>query len=828
MKTLLIVESPAKSKTIEKLLGPDFIVKASFGHIRELGKKNELGVDVKDAFRPIYYKMSTKSKQIQDLEDTMKRVDRVLLAADEDREGEAIAWHCAIVLKISTTAINRICFHEITKSALEHAVNNPRRIDMNMVHAQQARQILDKLVGYEISPLLWRSIGPALSAGRVQSVCLKLIVGKEREVEAHTENKYFRTVGHFKKNITGVLIPPLNDENAILEFFNRIKSAKYFVESIESKIVDKRPPPPYTTSSIQQDLGTRFNFPAKRIMGILQHLYESGKITYHRTDSTNLSKHIMDQIKDYVNGQPELGKKYSHPRNYLTKSKAAQEAHEAIRPTYITNLTLEDTFDESDRRVYQMIWRRTVASQMTATSSEIYTMNIGIQNNPERFIAKAERIIFDGYKKIYDDNIIKKDNGEEDDQSSISSCLFDEIKEGDIMENLKVESTEKYHEPPGRYSEASIIKKMEVVGIGRPSTYASILNKLFERSYIEKKNIPGIKKSGTCWTLEKKTIKNHQIDITIGNEKNKLVPTEIGKRTSDYLISNFDMIVNEEFTSVMENNLDKVASGDLIWNHVVSNYYDSFHPNVEKISSTTKTEAANNKKTLPSKKLLGEDDGKNIYVYSAKFGPVYQIGEDNDKGNDKTKKYIKLPEGRTIETTTLDDYRQDKNGSNHLKIIGEYNQQNILLKKGKYGFYLSYNDMNYRLKDGMDENLTFDEAKECISVFISPKQSSRGVQDSNSNKSSAKPLSKPFKQEQQTTTQQTSTQQQEQQPAEGLPKKIGKYFIKNGPYGPYVQFDKIFASIPKTMVPNELTEAQCKELVEDKKKGGGEKKTFKR
>ncbi len=798
MKTLLIVESPAKSKTIEKLLGPDYIVKASFGHIRELGKKNELGIEVNNAFRPVYYKIGTRSKQIQDLEETMKKVDRVLLAADEDREGEAIAWHCAVVLKISTTVANRICFHEITKNALEHAVNNPRRIDMNMVQSQQARQILDKLVGFEISPLLWRSIGPALSAGRVQSVCLKLIVEKEREVEAHQENKYYRTVGYFKENILGVLIPPLNDENAIKEFYERMKTANYFVESIESKIIEKRPPPPYTTSSIQQDLGTRFGLPSKKIMAVLQHLYESGKITYHRTDSTNLSEHIMKQIKEYVIGNPDLGKNYHHPRNYITKSKSAQEAHEAIRPTYITNLTLEDTFDENDKKVYQMIWRRTVASQMSATSSEVYTMTIGIENNPEKFMAKTERIIFEGYKKIYDDNI-KKDR-EEDEENLLTGGMFGEIKEGDSLINQKIVSTEKYQNPPARYSEASIIKKMEVVGIGRPSTYASILNKLFEREYIEKKNIPGVKKSGLCWTLEKKTIKNHKIDITIGSEKNKLVPTEVGKRTNDYLIGNFDMIVNEEFTSEMENKLDKIASGDLIWNHVVSTYYDSFHPNVEKIMTET---PKNNSAFNVQKRLLGEDDGKNVYVYTAKYGPVYQIGEDKDK----TKKYIKLGENQNVENVTLEDYLEQKQNGDFPKVLGQYNNKDVILKKGKYGLYLFYNDINYRLKEGLDENLTLEDAKECMFVNTTTSNSNSNLNSTNSS-----------------NIESTNNNNQNQndtpiQNIEGLPKKVGKYFIKNGPYGPYVQLDKVFASIPKTMIPNELTEVQCKELIENKKKG---------
>jgi DNA topoisomerase-1 len=793
MKTLLIVESPAKSKTIEKLLGPDYIVKASFGHIRELGKKNELGIETQNGFRPVYYKMATKNKQIQDLEDTMKKVDRVLLAADEDREGEAIAWHCAVVLKMNTTQLNRICFHEITETALKKAVSTPRQINMNMVQSQQARQILDKLVGFELSPLLWKSIGPGLSAGRVQSVCLKLIVEKEREIERFEDRRYFRTVGYFKNNILGVLNIQFNDEEQIKEFYERIKNSTYFVEKIESKRVEKRPPPPYTTSSIQQDLGQRFNLPSKKIMSVLQHLYEQGKITYHRTDSTTLSEHIMKEIKDYLIGNPEFGKSYFHPRNYKTKSKSAQEAHEAIRPTYIHTVNLDETFDEIDRRIYQMIWKRTVASQMAPCVSDVYTMIIAIENHPEKFLAKAERIISEGYKKIYDDNI-KKEDGEEEE---LVGGLFGEIKEGDRIDNEKVVSTEKYQSPPLRYSEASIIKKMEVVGIGRPSTYASILSKLFERQYIEKKNIPGKKQPGTCWTLEKNKIKSHKIDILIGNEKNKLVPTEIGKRTNDYLNQNFDMIVNEEFTSDMENKLDQIANGELVWNYVIDNYYNTFHPNVEKLNASPSVLNRNNN---TDKKCIGQDNGINVYVYNAKYGPVYQIGEDKAKD----KKYLKLAEGKNIESTTIEEYFEQKENENYPRLLGQYNGKDVLLKKGKFGFYIFYNDINCKLKEGMDENLTLEQAKECIfirpnSIQSQPVQNTENVSDNQEVSDSV------------TTNTLSNTQ-------EVQPRKVGKYFIKNGPYGPYVQLDKIFASIPQTKNPNELTEEECKELIENKKK----------
>lgn len=781
MKTLLIVESPAKSKTIEKLLGPDYIVKASFGHIRELGKKNELGIEVENNFRPVYYKIGTRSKQIQDLEDTIKKVDRVLLASDEDREGEAIAWHCAVVLKLNTSQLNRICFHEITEAALKKAVSTPRQINMNMVQSQQARQILDKLVGFELSPLLWKSIGPGLSAGRVQSVCLKLIVEKEKEIEKFEERRYFRTVGYFKNNILGVLNVQFTNEEEVQQFYERIKNANYFVEKIESKRVEKRPPPPYTTSSVQQDLGQRFNIPSKKIMSVLQHLYEQGKITYHRTDSTTLSEHIMKEIKQYLVGNPEFGKDYYHPRNFKTKSKSAQEAHEAIRPTHIHTVSLDDTFEEVDRRIYQMIWKRTVASQMAPCISDVYTMIIGIENYPEKFLARAERIISEGYKKIYDDNIKKEEEEEE-----LVGGMFGEIKENDKIDNEKIVSTEKYQNPPLRYSEASIIKKMEVVGIGRPSTYASILSKLFERQYIEKKNIPGVKKSGTCYTFEKNKIKSHKIDIQIGSEKNKLVPTEVGKRTNGYLNENFDMIVNEEFTSDMENKLDQIANGESVWNQVINDYYNTFHPNVEKLKSSGPSLTKNQNE----KRCIGQDDGKNVYVYNAKYGPVFQIGEDKSKD----KKYIKLGEGQNIETVSMEEYLIQKDNENYPRVLGQHNGKDVLLKKGKFGFYICYNDINYKLKEGMDENLTFEQAQQCMYI-----QSSVSIPEID-NADNNLPV------------------QNLNGGLEMLPRKLGKYIIKNGPYGPYVQLDKVFASIPQTKNPSELTEEECKELIENKKK----------
>ncbi len=766
MKTLLIVESPAKSKTIEKLLGPDYVVKASFGHIRDLEKEN-LGIEVENGFRPIYKILPKSSKHIQDLKQTMERVDRVFLAADEDREGEAIAFHCAIVLKLNLQQQNRICFHEITREALQRAVENPRQIDMNMVNSQQARRILDRLIGFEISPIICRNLGKG-SAGRVQSVCLKLIVDKENEILSFTDKKYFRTVGHFEKNIVGVLDSTFETPEETQSFLSSILSSSYTIEKMDTKRLEKRPPAPYTTSSIQQDIGSRFHIPSKRIMSILQNLYETGKITYHRTDSTYLSEHIMKEIKQFVLQQEGLGREYYHARLFKTKSKSAQEAHEAIRPTHIDCLTLDDTFEEPAKRIYEMIWKRTVASQMSAYVYDQMTITIGIQHVEQKFIAKAEQMIFDGYKKIYDD-ISKKENEENDE---ILSVFTGDIHEGETLRNEKVVSTEKYQSPPARFAEATIIKKMEVVGIGRPSTYANILDTLFERTYIEKKNIPAKKFKGQNFVMEKNKIKQQVIDIPVGGEKNKLVPTDLGKQTNEFLNEHFQNIVNTEFTSLMENKLDLIAQGNEVWNSTVQEYYQSFHPKVAELQQTTP------QRPTQQKRLLGIHQNKNIYVYHARYGPVYQIGEDGDK----EKKYVKLKETDVLENVTLEDFLQTQMQPEYPKVVGRYDDKEIMLKKGKFGFYLTYQEMNFKIKEGMTpEELTEEEAIQCI--LPNQTQESRMV----------------------------------------APRKCGKYKIAIGQYGPYVQLDSVFASIPNTMNLETMTEQECKTLIDAKKKT---KKTF--
>jgi DNA topoisomerase-1 len=753
MKTLLIVESPAKSKTIEKLLGSNYIVLSSFGHIRNLDKKN-LGIDIDNNFRPIYKILSERSKQIKIIEETIKKVDNVLLASDEDREGEAIAWHCAIVFKLKTDIPNRICFHEITKSALEYAVSNPRKINMSLVYSQQARRILDRLVGFKLSPLLWKYIAPKLSAGRVQSASLKVLIDQEKEIDKHSEKKYYKTVGIFDK-INSVLNSNFELVNEVNNFLNDSINAIFKIKKIEKNTNEKKPPPPYTTSSIQQDVGSRFNIPSKKIMGILQKLYENGLITYHRTDSTNLSTVIQDEIKKYV--VDKYGKKYLQIRTYKSKIKCAQEAHEAIRPTHIDTEELNNNYDEIEKKVYNLIWKRTVASQMSAQILDVYTINISISNREELFIARIEKIIFDGYKKIYDDIIKKEDSNESDNEYISSDFDMTTIKENDILIYNKIISTEKYQTPPLRYTEPSLIKKMEKIGIGRPSTYSNIIETLLERKYVEKKDVKGKKIDISIFTLEKNKIKNKVEQIMFGGEKKKMIPTNLGIDTTKFLESNFNDILDINFTSNLEERLDDIANNNVIWNDVISDFYNLFIPNVEKLNDKKLV----SKNYDDKKRFIGNNkEGLPIYAYIGKYGPVLQIG-DNDI------KYIKLDDKYNISTVNINDFYEI---TKYPKNIGTYQNKDVLIKNGMYGYYIVYDNNNYKILENMDENLSLEDAISCIT-----------------NKSNSV-------------------------------KKIDNYIIKNGQYGPYIEFNKKFYNIPKEYDSEKLTKEICDIIVKIPKK----------
>jgi len=766
MKTLLIVESPAKSKTIEKLLGKDYIVLSSFGHIRDLEKK-EIGIDIENGFKPNYKLKSDRSKQIKEIGDAIKTVDRVLLASDEDREGEAIAWHIAIVFKLDLSSANRICFHEITESALKSAVANPRTIDMSMVNSQQARRILDRLVGFKLSPLLWKHIGPSLSAGRVQSSSLKICCDKENEITKFLGGMSIKTVGIFNKNITAILNKTIESEEVAMQFLNDSKQANgtiFTISSIDKTTAEKCPLPPYTTSTIQQDVGSRFGLGSKQIMSVLQKLYEAGLITYHRTDSTNLSTFIQDKIKEYV--LDKWGKSYLKLRIFKSKIKCAQEAHEAIRPTYIEKVKLDDSHDGMSQKIYEIIWKRTVASQMSVCVSDVYKISIGSNKRPELFTCKSEKIVFEGYKKVYDDTFKDPDSDNNElDVSESTNIIIDDISVGEVLNYKKITCSEKYQNPPGRYNEASLIKCMEKSGIGRPSTYANIMETLTERKYLEKKNIDGIKKSAKSLILQKNDITTKTDEVKIGAEKKKLVVTELGRCVNTFLEEHFKYIVDTKFTSDLEEKLDDIANNKQVWNNVIGDFYKNIEPQLQKLNE--KEEVSKSKDSR--KKCLGktEDTDENVYAYLAKFGPVFQIG-DGPKP-----KYLKIDPKYNLETVTMEDYIEASSTSNtYPKLMGSYEDVNVFLKKGPYGFYISYNDKNYKLKPEFTENLSLEDAISCFEG------------KDNADKS----------------------------------KKIGKYIIKEGPHGPYILYNKKFYSIPKEYIIENLTSENCDTIIKLPKK----------
>lgn len=771
MKTLLIVESPAKSKTIEKLLGKDYIVLSSFGHIRDLEKK-EIGIDIENGFKPNYKLKSDRSKQIKAIGDAIKTVDRVLLASDEDREGEAIAWHIAVVFKLDMSAANRICFHEITETALKSAVSNPRSIDMSMVNSQQARRILDRLVGFKLSPLLWKHIGPSLSAGRVQSSSLKICCDKENEITKFLGGISIKTVGIFNKNITAVLNKNLESEQVAIQFLNESKvenGAIFKISSIDKFTVEKCPPPPYTTSTIQQDIGSRFGLGSKQIMNVLQKLYEAGLITYHRTDSTNLSTFIQNNIKEYVLNQ--WGKSYLKLRTFKSKIKCAQEAHEAIRPTYIDKTKLDDSHDGISQKIYDIIWKRTVASQMSVCVSDVYKISIASNKRTELFTCKSEKIVFDGYKKVYDDSFKEpgqEEESEKDDEAGNGNIIIDDISIGEVLNYKKITCSEKYQNPPGRYNEASLIKCLEKSGIGRPSTYANIMETLTERKYLEKRNIDGIKKSAKSLILQKNEIKTKIDEVKIGAEKKKLVVTDLGRCVNTFLEEHFKDIVDTKFTSDLEEKLDDIANNKQIWNNVIGDFYKNIEPQLQKLNAKDEVHKSKDSR----KKYLGKtvDTNENIYAYLAKFGPVFQIGD----GPSPKPTYLKIDPKYNLETVTIDDFNESRLSKDTFpKILGEHNGINVILKKGPYGLYISYNDKNYKLKAEFTEDLTLNNAITCLEQNDDISSQSR---------------------------------------------KIGKYVVKNGPHGPYILYNKKFYSIPKEYLLDSLTVENCDTIIKLPKK----------
>ena len=671
---LVIVESPAKAKTIEKFLGEGFTVKSSFGHIRDLSKKN-LGIDIENGFEPNYEISDDKTNIVSELKTLAKKAETIWLASDEDREGEAIAWHLQQALNLKDSNTKRIVFHEITKDAILNAIQNPRSVDTNLVMAQQARRVLDRLVGFELSPVLWKKVAPKLSAGRVQSVALRLSVDREREIMGFKTEEFYKVTGLFHPQskgksvkIQGTLDTRYASRQEAESFLQKCNGATFHIENIEKKELSRTPAPPFTTSALQQEASRKLGFSVTQTMRIAQKLYESGLITYMRTDSTNLSQIAINTIKQTI--VENFGAEYSKVRTYKTKSKGAQEAHEAIRPTYPANQTIEGTPQE--KKLYALIWKRTVASQMSDAKLEKTNITIAGNNFAEHFISQGEQVVFDGFLKLYLES--KDDDHDNEDENQLLPVL--EVNE--ILDNLGITATQRFTQRPPRYSEASLVKKLEELGIGRPSTYAPTIETIKNRGYIAIEDREGSTREYTQLSLKGGQITETLLSEKTGTEKKKLFPQDIGILVTDYLAKNFENILDYGFTAKVEEDFDKVAAGKLIWNKMIKDFYSDFHIQVE--SSLKDTSHKN------AERILGTDpnSGKVLIVRLGKFGPLVQRGENDDP----EKQFAGLPKDKLIETITLEEASKLFDLP---RTVGEIDGKTVIASVGRFGPYIRYN-----------------------------------------------------------------------------------------------------------------------------------------
>lgn len=675
-ENLVIVESPAKAKTIEKFLGKDYKVMSSYGHIRDL-KKKELSIDPK-TLEPKYEIPEEKKKLVSELKKNAKDAKHIWLASDEDREGEAISWHLCEVLGLDEEKTNRIVFHEITKPAILDAIQNPRHLNMDLVNAQQARRVLDRLVGFRLSPVLWRKVKPALSAGRVQSVAVRLIVEREREIQAFKSEPYYRINAIF--NITNAegtaevkaeLDKRFPTHEEALAFLEKCKDAQFTVGSIARKPLKRTPAPPFTTSTLQQEAARKLGFTVGQTMMIAQHLYESGLITYMRTDSVNLSSLAINTSKDEI--IKAYGKEYSKPRKYQTHSKGAQEAHEAIRPTYMSQHEIEGTSQE--RRLYDLIWKRTAASQMADAQIEKTTVNIEVSGVTEQFVANVENIKFDGFIKAYRESSDEDETNQED-----TSHTLPVLTEGDRLLRHEITSTERYSQSPIRYTEASLVKKLEELGIGRPSTYAPTISTIQQREYVQKGDKKGDERTYTIDTLKNDHITSKEKTEVVGNEKGKLLPTDIGTVVNDFLIDNFPAIMDYNFTANVEEKFDEIAEGKASWLKMMKVFYKDFEPVVEKVMNARSEHKAGEREIG-----IDPESGKPVFVKIGRFGPVVQIGTAED---DEKPKFSQLPADKSMATITLEEA---------LKLfqlprtVGQFEGSDVVIGAGRFGPYVLHN-----------------------------------------------------------------------------------------------------------------------------------------
>ena len=765
-ENLVIVESPAKAKTIEKFLGKDYKVMSSYGHIRDL-KKKEISINL-DTLEPDYEIPEEKKKLVSELKASAKKADKVWLASDEDREGEAISWHLCEVLGLDEKKTSRIVFHEITKPAIMDAISNPRYLNMNLVNAQQARRVLDRLVGFKLSPILWRKVKPALSAGRVQSVAVRLIVEREREIQAFKSEPYYRINALFimttkdgkKAEVKAELDTRFKTHEDAVSFLEKCKTSEFVVSDITKKPLKRTPAPPFTTSTLQQEAARKLGFTVSQTMMIAQHLYENGKITYMRTDSVNLSSLCINACRDEI--QKNWGEKYHKTRQYHTSSKGAQEAHEAIRPTYMEASSIEGTMQE--RRLYELIWKRTAACQMADAQIEKTTVGISVKQTDgteteEKFIVNGEVVTFDGFLKVY------RESSDEDENRETATSQLPPMTEGDKLQRSEMVATERFSQGPLRYTEASLVHKMEELGIGRPSTYAPTISTIQQRGYVQKGDKKGEDRAFTIDTLKGNTITNTTKTETAGSDKGKLQPTDIGLVVNDFLLQHFPEVLDYNFTANVEQEFDSIAEGKEQWTDMLKDFYKHFEPSVEQTMNSRQQHKA-------GERQLGTDpkSGKPVFVKIGRFGPVIQIGSAEDKEKpsfaqlpkDKgmetitleealdlfklprtvgefegspvvigagrfgpyilhNKKYVSLPENEdpmTIKLSTavaLIERRRIEDNMRHLKKFDEDSKLEVM--KGKYGPYLVYDGKNYRLPKAMHERAAELTYEECMNVI---------------------------------------------------------------------------------------------------------------
>ena len=774
---LVIVESPAKAKTIEKFLGKEYKVLSSYGHIRDL-KKKEFSIDVEHHFAPQYEIPAEKKKLVAELKEEAAKASMVWLASDEDREGEAIAWHLYEVLKLKPENTRRIVFHEITKSAILHAIEHPRDIDLHLVDAQQARRVLDRMVGFELSPILWRKVKPALSAGRVQSVAVRLIVEREREVQNFKSEASYKVTALFpvvdeKGKVTQLkaeLSRRFKTKAEAQTFLSRCQGAQFCIQDISTKPVKKSPAAPFTTSTLQQEAARKLGFTVAQTMMVAQHLYESGRITYMRTDSVNLSDLAIHSSRQAIVGM--MGERYAHTRHFATKSKGAQEAHEAIRPTYMDQDRIEG--NPQEKRLYELIWKRTLASQMADAELEKTTVTISISNQKDAFIATGEVVKFDGFLRVY-----RESRDDDEVQSSADEAgLLPPLNIGQLLTCSEVTATERFTQRPPRYTEASLVHKLEELGIGRPSTYAPTISTIQQREYVTKGDKPGEERKYNVLTLSDGSITDEIRTEVTGAEKSKLLPTDIGMVVNDFLTAYFPGIMDYNFTANVEKQFDEIAEGEAEWTKILDQFYGTFH---QSVIDTMQTKSEHK----VGERILGTDpkSGRQVSVKIGRFGPVAQIGAATDE---EKPRFAPLKQGQSIETITLDEVLELFKLP---RTLGIHEGHSVTIGMGRFGLYIHCDKLYVSLpKDADPMEMTLDEAVALI----------KGKQDAEA---------------------QRHIKRFDEEP---------ELEIMNGRYGPYIAYKGNNYKIPKDIVPADLSLASCLELVrlQDEKKAseGGEKK----